>query len=98
MTVWAALAQMVGLDGYRNQLMEGIVNSVLASMSSVKKPQRLFLMGLFSLLGLFQGKETFRNLSRYSEMHEKRFSRWCAVEPLILLTTKKGYACAELTR
>jgi malonyl CoA-acyl carrier protein transacylase len=45
-------------------------------MSSVKKPQSLFLMGLFSVLRLFQGKATFRNLSRYSGMHEKRFSRW----------------------
>ena len=25
---------------------------------------------------MFQGKATFRNLSRYSDMHEKRFSRW----------------------
>ena len=33
-------------------------------------------MGLFSVLRLFQGKATFRNLSRYSDMHEKRFSRW----------------------
>lgn len=56
--------------------MEGIVNSVLTSMSNVKKPQRIFLMGLFSVLIMFQGKATFRNLSRYSEMHEKRFSRW----------------------
>jgi hypothetical protein len=45
-------------------------------MSSVKKPQKLFLMRLFSVLRLFQGKATFRNLSRYSDMHEKRFSRW----------------------
>jgi hypothetical protein len=45
-------------------------------MSSVKKPHRLFLIGLFTVLRLFQGKATFRNLSRYSDMHEKRFSRW----------------------
>ena len=44
-------------------------------MSSVKKPQRLFIMGLFSVLVVFQGKATFRNLSRYCHMHEKRFSR-----------------------
>ena len=56
--------------------MEGIVNSVLTAMSSVKKPQRLFLMRLFSVLSMFQGKATFRNPSRYSEMDEKRFSRW----------------------
>jgi|GEM_PF-3738156 hypothetical protein len=57
--------------------MEDIVNSVLTSMSGVKKPPRIFLMGLFTVLRLYQGKATFRNLSRYSEMHEKRFSRWC---------------------
>jgi len=56
--------------------MEEIVNSVLASMSSVKKPQRIFLLSLFLVLGLFQGKANFRNLSRYCDMHEKRFSRW----------------------
>ena len=33
-------------------------------------------MRLFSVLRLFQGKATFRNLSRYSDMHEKRFARW----------------------
>ncbi|MDQ7074953.1 MAG: transposase [Gammaproteobacteria bacterium] len=56
--------------------MESIVESVLLSMSSVKKPQRLFLSALFSALMVFQGKATFRNLSRYSSLHEKRLSRW----------------------
>jgi hypothetical protein len=56
--------------------MEGVVKAVLISMSSVKKPQRLFIMGLFVVLVTFQGKATFRNLSRYCDMHEKRFSRW----------------------
>ena len=45
-------------------------------MSSVKKPQRTFIMALLSTLALFQGKATFRNLSRYSDSSEKRFSRW----------------------
>jgi len=56
--------------------MEDVVKAVLNSMSSVKKPQRLFIAGLFSVLVVFQGKATFRNLSRYCHMHEKRFSRW----------------------
>jgi len=56
--------------------MENVVEAVLNSMSSVKKPQRLFIMGLFSVLVVFQGKATFRNLSRYCHLHEKRFSRW----------------------
>ena len=45
-------------------------------MFSVKKPQMLFVTALFSVLMVFQGKATFRNLSRYCGMHEKRFSRW----------------------
>ena len=56
--------------------MEDVVKAVLLSMSSVKTPQRLFMIGLFSVLVSFQGKATFRNLSRYCNMHEKRFSRW----------------------
>ena len=56
--------------------MEDVVKAVLNSMSSVKKPQRLFIRNLFSVLVIFQGKATFRNLSRYCHMHEKRFSRW----------------------
>lgn len=49
-------------------------------MSSVKKPQRLFMMSLLSVLVVFQGRATYRNLSRYSSMSEKRFSRWYARE------------------
>lgn len=56
--------------------MESIVNVILTSMSTVKKPQRLFMLALFSVLTVFQGKATFRNLSRYSEISEKSFSRW----------------------
>jgi len=43
--------------------MEDVVKAVLNSMSSVKKSQRLFIMRLFSVLVVFQGKVTFRNLS-----------------------------------
>jgi hypothetical protein len=56
--------------------MEPIVNSILSNMSSIKKPQRIFIASLLSVFMVFQGKATFRNMSRYSEMHEKRFSRW----------------------
>ncbi len=56
--------------------MEDVVETVLISMSSVTKPQLLFMMNLFSVLVVFQGKATYRNLSRYCDMHEKRFSRW----------------------
>ena len=42
----------------------------------VNKPQKIFIALLLSALVIFQGKATFRNLSRYSSMSEKRFSRW----------------------
>ncbi|MFK0574116.1 hypothetical protein [Endozoicomonas sp.] len=45
-------------------------------MTMVKKPQKTFIALLLSALVVFQGKATFRNLSRYSPMSEKRFSRW----------------------
>ena len=56
--------------------MKAIVEKVLLSMSSVNRPQRRFITGLFVVLTVFQGKANFRNLSRYCAMHEKRFSRW----------------------
>jgi len=56
--------------------MEEIVDQILNSMSNCKKTQRIFIAGLLSVLMTFQGKATFRNLSRYSGMHEKFFSRW----------------------
>jgi hypothetical protein len=65
--------------------MESIVNVILNSMSSVKKPQKFFISSLFSVLMIFQGKATFRNLSRYSNIHEKTFSRWYR-EPFDFMT------------
>ena len=56
--------------------MEETVETILKSMSNVKKPQITFMLSLFSVLVVFQGKATFTNLSRYSAMNEKRFRRW----------------------
>jgi len=56
--------------------MESIVEKILASMSNVKKHQRTFMLSFFAVLVVFQGKATFRNMSRYSFMNEKRFRRW----------------------
>jgi len=53
--------------------MEEVVKTVLESISSVKKPQRVFIAYLFSVLMVFQGKETFKNMSRYSSMSENLF-------------------------
>lgn len=51
------------------------VNAVLKRMSSIKKPQRTFLIILLTTLMYLPGKATFRNLSRYSDLHEKTYSR-----------------------
>jgi len=56
--------------------MEDVVKMILASMSRVNKPQSKFIFILLSTLMVFQGKATFRNLSRYCDLHEKAFSRW----------------------
>ena len=56
--------------------MEEIVKTVLASMSSVHRPQVKFVLVLLMALVSFRGKATFRNLSRYSSLCEKTYSRW----------------------
>ena len=56
--------------------MNDIVQNALDAMPMLKKPQKIFILLLLSALVVFQGKATFRNLSRYSSMSEKRFSRW----------------------
>ncbi|MBK8753284.1 MAG: hypothetical protein IPL99_17345 [Candidatus Competibacteraceae bacterium] len=52
-----------------------IVETVLRQMSSVLKPQRTFLVILLTTLIYLPGKANFRNLSRYSHLHEKTYSR-----------------------
>lgn len=56
-------------------LME-IVKTILQQMSNVTKPQRKFMQALLPLLMCWRGRANFRNLSRYSDYHEKTFSRW----------------------
>jgi hypothetical protein len=45
--------------------MKEIVEKILISMSTVKKHQRAFMLSLFAVLVVFQGKATFKNMSRY---------------------------------
>lgn len=56
--------------------MENIVKTVFKSMPSINKPQMNFMIFLFAVLIVFQGKATFTNMARYSHMNEKRFRRW----------------------
>ena len=53
-----------------------IVKTILQPMSTVTKPQRKFMQVLLFLLMCRRGRANFRNLSRYSDYHEKTFSRW----------------------
>ena len=51
------------------------VERILSQMSNISTPQRKFLVLLFSTIMMLRGRMNFRNLSRYSRMHEKSFSR-----------------------
>jgi hypothetical protein len=42
---------------------------------SISKPQRKFLLTLFTTILVVRGKVNFRNLSRYSDLSEKTYSR-----------------------
>jgi hypothetical protein len=52
-----------------------IIPTILEKMSTVSTPQRKFLMTLFTTIQLLRGRMTFRNLSRYSDLHEKTYAR-----------------------
>lgn len=52
-----------------------LIDTVLKKMSTVLKPQRTFLVVILTTLMYLPGKANFRNLSRYSELHEKTYSR-----------------------
>ena len=55
-----------------------LLESVMARINQIKKPQQKFLTHLMGLLLMIPGHVTFRNLSRYSHYDEKTFSRWYA--------------------
>jgi hypothetical protein len=52
-----------------------LIDSILQRMSSISTPQRKFLVTLLTTIQLVRGKMTFRNLSRYSDLHEKTYAR-----------------------
>jgi hypothetical protein len=55
--------------------MELFINSILEKMSGVAKPQKKFLVTLFLTILLMRGRVNFRNMSRYSDLCEKTYSR-----------------------
>ena len=52
-----------------------IIETVLRQMSSVSTPQRKFMIVLLTTWMCLRGKANFRNLSRYSKVSEKTYSR-----------------------
>ena len=55
--------------------MEEFINNILDEMIGVAKPQKKFLVTLFLTILLMRGKVNFRNMSRYSDLNEKSYSR-----------------------
>ena len=51
------------------------IKRILAQMSNVTRPQHKFLLVLLPTVMILRGRMNFRNMSRYSSMHEKTFSR-----------------------
>lgn len=52
-----------------------LIETIIHKMSNISRPQRKFLIILFSTIQLLRGKMNFRNLSRYSDFNEKTYSR-----------------------
>jgi IS4 transposase len=55
--------------------MEAIVQTILAKMGKVRKPELTALTALFTAILTVCGKVNFMNLSRYSQRNEKTFRR-----------------------
>lgn len=52
-----------------------LIETILQNMATISTPQRKFLITLLTTIQVLRGKMTFRNLSRYSDLHEKTYAR-----------------------
>jgi hypothetical protein len=52
-----------------------LIQTILGKMSTISTPQQKFITTLLTTIHLLRGRMTFRNLSRYSELHEKTYAR-----------------------
>ena len=52
-----------------------LIDTILRKMSTISTPQRKFVTTLLTTIQLLRGRMTFRNLSRYSDLHEKTYAR-----------------------
>jgi len=55
--------------------MADCIFDILDRMGGVSRPQKKLVCGLFLTILLLRGKVNFRNLSRYSDYHEKTYAR-----------------------
>lgn len=55
--------------------MEDYINNIIEKQTGVAQPQKKFLITLFLTILLMRGKVNFRNMSRYSDLNEKTYSR-----------------------
>ena len=52
-----------------------LITTILGTMSTLSTPQRKFVMTLLTTIHRLRGRMTFRNLSRYRDVHEKTHAR-----------------------
>lgn len=52
-----------------------LITRILGTMSTISTPQRKFLTTLLTTIQMMRGRMTFRNLSRYSDVHERTYAR-----------------------
>jgi hypothetical protein len=52
-----------------------LIETRLSKISTLSTPQRKFLVTLLTTIHVLRGKMTFRNLSRYRDVHEKTYAR-----------------------
>jgi len=52
-----------------------LIDTILQHMSTISTPQRKFVITALTTIQLLRGKMTFRNVSRYSDLHETTYAR-----------------------
>ncbi|BAP55652.1 hypothetical protein THII_1355 [Thioploca ingrica] len=60
---------------FPERVLMSLLETILEPMSNVNKAQRQFIVVVLTSLMCLRGKANFRNLSRYSDYHEKTYSR-----------------------
>ena len=70
-----------------------ILERILAGSKGISKPRRKFLLTLFTTILMARGKINFRNLSRYSDLSEKTYSRHFAKPFDFVAVNRRLFIC-----